>query len=403
MEDIKPSANTTAIKINKIWILGAVIIVILVGVGFLYKTTADRKTILPVKSVDVADIGAFANNIPVPIIVDRIKDENKTVSVNLRATQVVSTLADGTTYEYWTYNNQVPGPFIRVMEGDTVEISLTHEHAHGGNQHSVNESDHSLAISGFMPAVLANGDDSHMMGAEEMEHMEAGHAEHSIDLHAVIGPGGGAGLTRVAPNETKIFQFKATRPGIYVYHCASPHIPSHIANGMYGLILVEPKGGLPAADKEFYVVQGEVYTKGKVGEKGHQELDKDKLLAERPEYVVFNGRVGALTGEGALQANVGDKVRIFFGVSGQLASNFHIIGEIFDKVYPEGDIVSSPHINVQTTLVPGGGATMVEFTAEVPGKYLLVDHALTRAIDRGALGELIVNGPDVPGVIESIR
>ncbi|OHA46900.1 MAG: hypothetical protein A3A80_02995 [Candidatus Terrybacteria bacterium RIFCSPLOWO2_01_FULL_44_24] len=403
MEDMKPLSNTIDVKVNKIWISGAIIIVILLGVGFLYKTIAYRKVTLSAKPVGIADISASANNLPAPIIVDRPKDENKTVSVNLRATQVVSTLADGTTYEYWTYNNQVPGPFIRVMEGDTVEISLTHEHAHGGDQHSLNEPDHSLAVSGFMPTVLANGNDGHMMGAEEMEHMEAGHGEHSIDLHAVIGPGGGAGLTRVAPNETKTFQFKATRPGIYVYHCASPHIPSHIANGMYGLILVEPKGGLPAADKEFYVVQGEVYTKGKVGEKGHQELDKDKLLAEKPEYIVFNGRVGALTGEGALQSNIGDKVRIFFGVSGQLASNFHIIGEIFDKVYPEGDIVSPPHINVQTTLVPGGGAVMVEFTAEVPGKYLLVDHALTRAIDRGALGELIVSGPDIPGVIKAIQ
>ncbi|KKR46669.1 MAG: Nitrite reductase [Parcubacteria group bacterium GW2011_GWA2_40_8] len=403
MEDIKPSTNITAIKVNKIWIFGVIIIAILIWAGFLYKKTADRETILPVKSVDVADISTSASSLPVPIIVDRSKDENKTVSVNLRATQVVSTLADGTTYEYWTYNNQVPGPFIRVMEGDMVEISLTHEHAHNGDQHSLNESDDLLTVSGFMPTVSANGNDGHMMGAEEMEHMEAGHGEHSIDLHAVIGPGGGAGLTRVAPNETKTFQFKATRPGIYVYHCASPHIPSHIANGMYGLILVEPKGGLPAVNKEFYVVQGEVYTNGKVGEKGYQELDKDKLLSERPEYVVFNGRVGALTGEGALHANIGDKVRIFFGVSGQLASNFHIIGEIFDKVYPEGDIVSTPHVNVQTTLVPGGGATMVEFTAEVPGKYLLVDHALTRAIDRGALGEFIVDGPNVPGIIESIQ
>ena len=242
-----------------------------------------------------------------------------------------------------------------------------------------------------------------MMNSEDMEHMAAGHGEHSIDLHAVLGPGGGADFTRVAPNETKGFQFKAMRPGIYVYHCASPHVPSHIANGMYGLILVEPKGGLAPVDKEFYVVQGEFYTTGNVGEKGHQELDKDKLLAERPEYIVFNGRKGALTGDHALRTRVGEKVRIFFGVSGQLASNFHIIGGVFDALYPEGDITSPPHRNVQTTIVPAGGAAMVEFTSEVPGKYLLVDHALTRAIDRGAIGELIVEGNDRPEIIKKIR
>lgn len=325
------------------------------------------------------------------------------MTVNLRATQVVAELADGTTYEYWTYNNQVPGPFIRVMEGDMVMVALTHEHANGGAQHSLRETEHSFMVSAIVPMALANGDLDHAMSPEEMEHMAAGHGEHSIDLHSALGPGGGAEFMRVGPDETKFFQFKAMRPGIYIYHCASPHVPSHIANGMYGLILVEPKGGLSPADHEFYVVQGEFYTTGKVGKKGHQELDKEKLLAERPEYFVFNGRKGALTGNRALRAKVGEKVRIFFDASGQLASNFHIIGGIFDKLYPEGDIISPPHRNVQTTLVPGGGAAMVEFTVEVPGKYLLVDHALTRAIDRGAIGELIVDGPDQPEIFKRIK
>ena len=380
------------------------IIIAIIGSGFLYSKMADRATVaIPAKPVGVFDISPRAKDIPPPIAIERADTENKTVSLHLRATQVVAELASDITYEYWTFNNQVPGPFIRVMEGDMVEITLTHEHPHGGDHHSLKEPGLSLAINAFIPIVFANGNDSHMMGTEEMEHMAAGHGEHSIDLHAVLGPGGGAEFTRVSPNETKTFQFKAMRPGIYIYHCASPHVPSHIANGMYGLILVEPKGGLSPVDQEFYVVQGELYTTGKIGEKGHQELDREKLLNERPEYIVFNGRKEALIGERALRAKVGEKVRIFFGVSGQLASNFHIIGEIFDKLYLEGDIVSPPHRNVQTTVVPGGGAAMVEFTAEVPGKYLLVDHALTRAIDRGAIGELIVEGPEQPEIIKKVR
>ena len=358
--------------------------------------------------IAAADVRAQPEAVGTPIARDRKGGETKTVKFDLKATQIVGTLADGTTYEYWTYDNQVPGPFLRVMEGDTVEISLTHEHAHAAG-HASDDPFSDFVIEPFASIAFADeghtGEhemaDGHMMTAEQMEHMAAGHGEHSIDLHSVLGPGGGAEFTRVGPNETKTFSFKAMRPGIYVYHCASPHVPSHIANGMYGLILVEPEGGLAPVDKEFYVVQGEFYTTGKLGEQGHQALDKEKLLAERPEYFVFNGRKGALTGEGALRAKVGDKVRIFFGVSGQLPSNLHLIGGIFDRVFPEGDIVSAPHKNVQTTLVPGGGAAMVEFMAEVPGKFLLVDHALTRAIDRGAVGELIVEGAPQPDIISA--
>jgi len=392
---------------NKLWIY-ILVIFVAVGAGLVYKLTT-QDSVLPAQPVDIAEISPHASNVPPPVSVARSVVENRTISIDLRATQVVAELADGVTYEYWTFNDQVPGPFIRVMEGDTVKISLTHEHAHSA-QHSTGEPEHSFSIDALTPTVFANGDDEHMegdsehtMSAEEMEHVAAGHGEHSIDLHAVLGPGGGAELMRVPPNETKTFQFKATRPGIYIYHCASAHVPSHIANGMYGLILVEPEGGLPPVDREFYVVQGEFYTTGRVGERGHQALDKEKLLAEQPEYVVFNGRMEALTGDRALRADVGDKVRIFFGVSGQLASNFHIIGEIFDNLYPEGDLVSPPHRNVQTTLVPGGGAVVVEFTAEVPGTYLLVDHALSRAIDRGAIGQLVVEGPEQPDIIKGIR
>lgn len=209
-------------------------------------------------------------------------------------------------------------------------------------------------------------------------------------------------LTQVGHDGPKTFQFRALRPGIYVYHCASAHVPTHIANGMYGLVLVEPREGLAEVDREFYVMQGDFYTKGPFGQKGHQEFDVEKLLAEAPSYFLFNGRVGSLTGDRALRAKVGEKVRMYVGVGSHIASNFHIIGGIFDELYAEGAIVSEPLRNVQTTIVPPGGAVMIEFTPEVPGKYLLVDHSLTRSIDKGALAELIVEGPDRPDLFRGL-
>ena len=138
-------------------------------------------------------------------------------------------------------------------------------------------------------------------------------------------------------------------------------------------------------------MQGELYTHGRMGKKGFQAFDARKMIDERPEYIIFNGRTGALVGDGQLNAKVGDKVRLFIGNAGVAKiSSFHIIGEIFDRVYSEVSL-SNPLKDVQTTLVPAGGATMVEFQVDYPGNYVLVDHALTR-IDRGAWGILNVTG-----------
>ena len=251
-------------------------------------------------------------------------------------------------YQYWTYNGKLPAPFIRVREGDTVELHLRH----GNPNAEVAHSEHNSA-----------------------QHSAGGHATHSIDLHAVVAPGGGATEMQVSDGEEKSFQFKASRPGIYVYHCASPHIPTHIANGMYGLILVEPAAGLSKVDKEFYVMQGEFYTTGKFADKGLQAFSKEKLLAEQADYFLFNGRVNALIGENALKAKVGEKIRLFVGVGGHIASNFHIIGAVFDHLYSQGAITNPPLKNVQTTLIAAGSAVMIEFTIDVAGKYLLVDHS----------------------------
>ncbi|MEC4748374.1 multicopper oxidase domain-containing protein [Methylomicrobium sp. Wu6] len=310
------------------------------------------------------EIGRKADDLPPPI--DR--KESQLVTVDLYTDELVAEMMPEVTYQYWTYNGKVPGPFIRARAGDQIEIRLSHG----------------------KPGAVHQDHDEHT----STQHTAAGHSAHSIDLHAVIGPGGGAPLTQVGQGEEKRFRFKATRPGVYVYHCSSPHAPTHIANGMYGMILVEPEQGLAKVDREFYVMQGDFYTSGKYGDKGLQAFSKEKLLDENPEYFLFNGRVNSLSGDRALKAKVGQKLRLFVGVGSHIAANFHIVGEIFDNLYPEGAIMSPPLRNVQTTIIAPGSAVMIEFTAEVPGKYLLVDHSLTRSFDKGAMAELIVEGPE---------
>ena len=229
--------------------------------------------------------------------------------VGLETTEVIGRLEDGTSYTYWTYNNRVPGPFVRVRVGDTVEVNMT------------------------------NAADSVMM--------------HNVDFHAVTGPGGGAAATSANPGETKSFTFKALQPGLYVYHCATPMVAQHIANGMYGLILVEPEGGLPEVDHEFYVMQGEIYTEEDQGTPGLLTESVERLLNEQPTYYVMNGAFKALTGENALKVEVGDSARIYFGVGGpNKISSFHVIGEIFEHVYRDASLTSPPITDVQTVLVP---------------------------------------------------
>ncbi|GHA57008.1 nitrite reductase, copper-containing [Pontibacter akesuensis] len=271
------------------------------------------------------------------------------VVVRLEVTEVVQKLADGVDYTFWTFGGSVPGKFIRIRQNDEVEFHL-------------------------------------------MNHPDSKNP-HNIDLHAVTGPGGGAASTFTAPGHETVFSFKALNPGLYVYHCATAPVGMHIANGMYGLILVEPEEGLPKVDKEYYVMQGDFYTKGGFGDAGLQPFDMGKALDENPTYVVFNGSVGALNGDNALTAKTGETVRLFVGNGGpNLVSSFHVIGEIFDKVYSEGG--SKTNLNVQTTLVPAGGSAITEFKADVPGTYILVDHSIFRAFNKGALGMLKVEGPE---------
>jgi nitrite reductase (NO-forming) len=282
--------------------------------------------------------------------------EPRFVQVVLETVEVDARLADGSSFRFWTFNGKVPGPFVRVRVGDTVEV------------------------------VLKNAADSQFA--------------HSVDFHAVTGPGGGAVATQTKPGEETTFTFKALSPGLFVYHCATPMVAHHIANGMYGLILVEPEGGLDLVDHEFYVMQGEIYTAEPYATQGALSFDVEKLLDEQPEYLIFNGAVDALTASSPLLAQTGETVRIFFGVGGpNLTSSFHVIGEIFDKVYDLASLTSAPLTDVQTTLVPPGGAVVVEFALQVPGRYLLVDHALSR-LERGLVGFLLVEGPEKPEVFQ---
>jgi nitrite reductase (NO-forming) len=275
------------------------------------------------------------------------------VVVKLTVEEIEREIAPGTRYTFWTFGGTVPGKMIRVREGDTVELHL--------------------------------------------QNLAGNKLPHNIDLHAVTGPGGGAGQTLIAPGNEASFTFKALDPGLYVYHCATAPVGMHVANGMYGMILVEPKEGMSRVDKEYYVMQGDFYTTGAYRAPGLQGFDMQKAVDERPTYVLFNGADGALTGQGALSARAGDKVRMFFGVGGpNIVSSFHVIGAIFDKVYTEGG--SRFQENVQTTLVPAGGSTIVEFVPKVPGNLTLVDHSLTRAFNKGAVGLMAVSGPERPEI-----
>ncbi len=168
----------------------------------------------------------------------------------------------------------------------------------------------------------------------------------------------------------------------------------HIANGMYGLIYVEPRDHpLLHVDHEFYVMQSTIYTTGKYGDTGLQQFDMDKALAEQPTYVVYNGSVGSMIGPKALHVKDGETVRLFVGNIGpNLPSAFHLIGLQFDNAYVEGGSLVNHY--VQTTLIPPGGATIVEFKVLVPGTYHIVDHAIFRTFNQGAMGDIVATGAE---------
>ncbi len=304
-------------------------------------------------STDAVRIAKDPADIPGPIT--RTSPEH--VLVELETVELDGWIDEETSFRFWTFNGTVPGPMVRVREGDTVEIRLTNN---ANSQHP-----------------------------------------HNIDLHSVLGPGGGAEATTVAAGETRAFEFKALHPGVYVYHCAVPHIPTHVGHGMYGLIVVEPEAGLPEVDKEFYIMQGEFYTDLRPNQGGHANWDGDAQWREQPNYVLFNGQFQGITGDNAMQAQVGDRVRMFVGNGGpNFVSSFHVIGGIIDVLHREGQ-AEATH-NVETTLIPAGGSSWMEFNFDVPGNYILVDHSLGRAIDKGGIAILQVEGDENPEIFNPL-
>ena len=324
---------------------GGMVGTLIVGSG--QSSTTLIENIGPALTVDVDNIAKDPYDIPGPTG----RNTSTTVHIYLEAVEVTAELEPGTTFTYWTYNATVPGPMFRARINDTVIVHFSNR-------------------------------------AESMMH-------HNVDFHAVTGQGGGAEATTTAPGESTSFSFLAMHSGLYVYHCATPDIPTHISKGMYGMIYIEPEVPLPEVDKEIYVMQGDLYTKWRPGTEGHQEMDVDALFDERPTYVVFNGKFATFTGDDTIKANVGDSMRIYFGVGGpNTISSFHVIGEIFDRAYNLASTESAPLESVQTVIVAPGGAVIVDLVFEVPANYILVDHALTRAFHKGAIGIISVTGEE---------
>lgn len=338
-----------------------IVLILVLGIAFVLAKCGDSarkdKSEEPETNVDIKAIGEISPKLVAPPLVPEPVGTRpaRKLKIDLEIIEKEGEIANGVNYVFWTFGGTVPGTFIRGRVGDEVEFTLK------------NHPDNKLP--------------------------------HNIDLHAVTGQGGGAEASFVAPGHQKTFGFKLINPGLYVYHCATAPVGMHIANGMYGLILVEPEGGLPPVDREYYVMQGDFYTTGKHGDQGLQAFDMQKAYDEQPDYVLFNGKVGALTGDDKLVAKRGETVRLFVGNGGpNLVSSFHVIGEIFDKVYIEGG--SAINENVQTTLIPAGGAAIVEFKVEVPSNLILVDHSIFRTFNKGALGVLTVEGEENPKVFK---
>ena len=279
------------------------------------------------------------------------------VHVDLTTTVSDIGISQGVLYKAWTFNDHVPGPFIRARVGDTLEVTITNNDANG------------------MP--------------------------HNLDFHAVSGPGGGAPVTTVGPGDRQTARFKLLYPGLFVYHCGAAPVMDHLANGMYGMLLVEPEAGLPHADREYYVMQSEFYTTPPTAGSRFVEYSHQDGLDENPRYIVYNGGA-AMLNDAALCASVGERVRIYFGNAGpNKPSAFHVVGAVMDRVYRETDLISPPARGLQTTLIPPGGAAVVEFVPQVPGMYTFLDHAIFR-IQKGAMGMVHVEGPANPEVYNGL-
>lgn len=282
--------------------------------------------------------------------------EPRNVRVTLQTQEYEAEIAPGVTYPFLTFEGAVPGPAIVVCLGDWVEVTLKN------------------------PA-------------------DSKHA-HNVDFHAATGALGGGGVSTVAPGQQTTFRFQTLKEGAFVYHCAIPPIPFHVTSGMYGSIIVLPRGGLPEVDKQFYLMEGDFYTEPSEDDPSRHVYSPERVSAENPSYVVTNGKVGALTGDNALKVKVGDKVRFFYGQAND-ESWIHIIGGHFDVVYGRGSFHpdSTREYGVETTAVAAGSTSVVEYTFRFPGVYLLVNHKLIRATEKGQAVQIIVEGVADPNIM----
>jgi nitrite reductase (NO-forming) len=302
-------------------------------------------------------------------------DESKVVEVDLTVQEKKWVLDDvGTEIVALTYNGSIPAPAIVVHEGDYVELTLKNP-------------------------------STNMM-------------EHNIDLHAVTGKLGGAAITTVTPGNEAVMRFKATKSGTFLYHCAPEGVmtPYHVTHGMTGVILVLPRKGLTddqgnplTYDRAYYIGENEFY----VPRDGDGNFKQYKFSGEDlndwvesmrgliPSHIVFNGRVGALTGKGAMKAKVGERV-LFLHSQGNRATQPHLIGGHADYVWETGSFASPPLKDVQTWFIRGGAAGAAIYTFRQPGLYVYLNHNLIEAVVLGAAGHVMVEGEWDTDLLKSV-
>ena len=288
--------------------------------------------------------------------------------IRLDTTHKIIDIAPGVKFSAWTFGDQVPGPVVRVRVGDRVKFSMT------------NRSDE--------PAPGLRVTAAPMM--------------HSMDFHsAMVSPQDK--YRSVAPGQTISFEFTANYPGVYMYHCGTPMVLEHIASGMYGMMIVEPKGGYPTkVDHEYAVIQSEFYTKldpdkRKVDGVPLYVLDGDRVRTKAPTYTVFNGRYNGFV-DSPLPAKAGERVRLFvLNVGPSNTSSFHVVGTIFDRAWLEGNPDNQIR-GAQTVLLGSSNSAIVEFVVPEPGNYVMVDHHFANA-SQGAIG--LIGASTGKGAIEA--
>lgn len=277
---------------------------------------------------------------PVPFA--PVLSQSRSITVRLDVVHQVQEVADGVKMMVWTFGGQVPGPTVRVRQGDKVKFVMA------------NRSSETAQVTPPMP--------------------------HSMDFHsAMVNPQDK--FRSIGPGQTIEFEFIAYYPGVYLYHCATPLMVEHLAHGMYGAMIVEPKEGYPThVDREYVLVQSEFYPKlnGKKSKDGVTEIDSQAVAEKRPSIVAFNGRAFRHIQE-PLKAKAGEKVRLFVLNAGPSNfSTFHVIGGVFDRTWIEGVPANELRGGQAVNLGPSNSA-IVELLIPEPGKYDLVDHVFADA------------------------